>query len=440
MDPMVVGAAMLVVGLIIGFLLGTRAKQILATFQAIASGAWRSAFSLRIPDDVKSSDDNDAEASLSEPPAMPVVDIVDFLTSQTSNELDENPGLVVNPVLLHVVREAKRAEKLQAQRAAMQRRTNNTGVMLTQEEIDNLEADMHFNRGIERLPNRRRAINVLVENGARFNPVENVADAQKSAAQAARREARNIAVYFSKNHEIDIHATEAVRRRNYIGTWMPTAVEKASETQHAPWQGKELKRQTKNVLAARDGRTVLRQFKHTSRYKEFRQAQLDRERDNKELEAHLKSQALEQVSAEFAEAQPNTETYDAYDDEEETERGERGDILTLGDMRQLAEEFGGDAGEGVPLTTERGERNQFGTSRSTPPSSRRKRKGSKKDDKNVETGKKVPVANPAPKEEPTPRVEAAVLATTGLPGGAAARNAVVAARVWKKKALSSELK
>jgi len=370
--------AMLVVGLVVGFLLGTRAKQMVAMFRTIIDGAWRSVLSLRLPAEAGADDeDGDVEAALRAPgddANAPSID--NFLSDQTSADLDENAGLVVNPVLMYIVREAKaeraRLDKLQR---AQERRMGLSGSgEPTDDELSELNA--LYSQGGEE-PRRKRAINVLIENGARLSSVANVADAEKVAAQMGKRNAANIFHYFSKTHDIDVRSREAARRRSDIGRWMPTAIEKANETEHTRYLSEDFKRQTVGVRAARNARTELRLFGDGPEYKAFRQAQIERARDSKREEEALfgtsKGKAVEQISAEFAVARPDDgqvstrdAASDSYDEEDSQRSVTFGGEFTLGEVRKLADELG----EDDLLTTERRERAEFGSSRSVPPSQR----------------------------------------------------------------------
>jgi len=343
------------------------------------------------------------------------IEVADFLSAQTSSELEENAELVVNPVLLHIVNEARKREQHATRLAALQaRRRKSQGSHaeepLSPATLERLLAEEERARHLGGMPNGRRSINVLTEAGARFSPVANVADAHKAVAQANKRNARSIITYMQKAHAVDVRQMDAVRRRNAAGAWMPTASEKAHETQSSPWQNNDLKRATQNVCAARDARTMLRVFKRAPQYIEFRLAQIEREKESKQQEDEgVKACALEQVATEFAEANPDTEASEAEGGVGATSLGAK---LTDAEVRDL--EGNDSAGDGQ--ATERRERKEFGSSRSTPPTSRRR-----------------------PRHAHSLNAEEEAAAATGSASGrqrdtVVPPSAINAARAWKKKA------
>lgn len=361
-------AALSIVMLVVGVLIGTRMRQVVATFKALASGAWQSCCTVRIPKeadaDADGDDAGDMEAALNAKPMDAITDIEPFLTSQTSSELDESADLVINKVLLHIVqRERKEAEERERYHAMQRRRGADGDVDITPEMLAQLVQEELALQRFDENPNRRRAILVLEEHGARFGPVANVADAAKAAAQAAKSNARSITSYLAKSLDIDVKSTQAARRRDHVGTWLPTAAEVAKTTEERPWQGEQLHRQAKSRHAARDGRAVLRDFRRSAQYLEI-------QRIMSEYKATLEGTECAKGDASVDGEGDDNDVGDDAVEKGETARSDAteggGPMALDGDLEALYK-----GAEDLALTTERGERAGVGSSRSKPPSSRR---------------------------------------------------------------------
>ena len=242
-------------GLLVGFFIGTRARQlaVLAASVKKLAQAVRS-FTIKIPkaDDEGDKGDDDGDDMEKEGDDSQVLDISDFLSS-TSTALDDHPDMTLNPILMYQIGKAKQ-EAREKKRIAM---LANEG--LTEEEIgERLLGNGAMGDGTQF---RQNALAVLISAGARVIPISASGTDDTAAANERRRLQRTVEQYLKKDLEIDTSKTAVSSTRAPQGGRIKSAHDVAAETALVPHGGNHTKRIDSNLRVAKDARNIFREWK-----------------------------------------------------------------------------------------------------------------------------------------------------------------------------------
>jgi hypothetical protein len=237
---------LLLVALIIGFLLGTRARQLAASLKMV--GKAMTSLTIKIPaaasgPSIGADEDVDKEDLDDKPP-----DLVDYLNT-TPTGMDDNPDLTLNPILMYQIKKAKE-EAREAKRIAA---LANEG--LTEDEIaERILAGVDV--GGDAAGVRQNALAVLVNAGARVLPVASGDGAENQLIQERRRLLRTVDVHLSKNLGID---TAKARLKQGVKR-VKDAYDVARETSLQPVGGETALRSKANIRIAKEARNIFREW------------------------------------------------------------------------------------------------------------------------------------------------------------------------------------
>ena len=217
--------------LILGFLIGTRGRQILATMkvarETLTSWSFRvpSAAALAAADADAGKDDNELETV--EEDWTNTLD--EFLSSEHILPLEEHPDVHINPILLYEARKAKeKAKEDRKLKAITEMREKLIAEGLSEDEIDERMAEGDATM-LDGAPVRQNALAVLISVGARVVPGAASGSADSLALQDRKRQQKNIEMYLANSLMLDMRKTKAVGK-NAIGVRMKNAYEMAKQT------------------------------------------------------------------------------------------------------------------------------------------------------------------------------------------------------------------
>ena len=282
--PMGVAIGLLFAGIVIGFLLGTRARQLAASVKMIGRAALSLA-AFKMPD--KGDDAGDDESEMEKLDELkPVEGIEDFLSLSSNTGLEDHPETEFNPVLMYQIKLARDALREQKRREALEK--------AGEEQDDGLAAEAS---------DKPCALSVLINVGARVLPVMASDGAANAAAQERRRLQRTVDVYLNRELSVETRGPAEKRR----GKKAKTALEKANDTKEQPIGGTQALRYIRNLAIAKEGRNVLREWKKA--HPELNQPLDDEDEDGGNMEefrermggggAQLDAGMLAMLQAEF---------------------------------------------------------------------------------------------------------------------------------------------
>lgn len=314
----VVAISFLLVGILIGFLIGTRGRQIAASAKAIAMN-WPSIPSLRIPPREEDEGKDEAEA-LGDEKEDDTADILEGFMARTMEPgLDDHPDLELNPVIMYQVREAKAAKRVEMMRAALREEG------LTEEEIeDRMYLASIGGGGNATGTGRPSAFQVLIDAGARVTSASDKA-ADAALVEERKRQVRTIDVFLSKERGIDTTkdpGTVAQKSRELdpkkAGERPKTAYQVAHESRgnarDMQWRTSEM------VGVAKRGRNQMRAQKSKIKYVYKKEKKDPKQAKRGAME--LKAEDLASIASEFEEgklggqAAPGDEDAEALEDQE----------------------------------------------------------------------------------------------------------------------------
>jgi len=295
-----VAAALLVVGLLIGgilgFYFGTRGRQLIQSMKAAFSNL-PAIPSLRVPkeDPADTDEGKDDAENLNEDAEEDLADIINhFLNREPVSGLDDHPELELSPVLMYQIKQAKAAKR--AEMYANQLREEG----LTQEEIDEKMAGGETGASIPQ--GRPNAFSILIMAGARVTPPAEKGNSDQMLIQERRRQARTIDVFLSKERQIDTAKEPVAREKHILGTGQQgkmSALQMAEQTKDT--QTGPAARSTQMVGVATRGRNLLRERKSSLRYKYVKPKKEDKDGETKKQRGgvQLDESDLAALAAEF---------------------------------------------------------------------------------------------------------------------------------------------
>ena len=245
----------------LGFLVGTRAKQIIAAAKKSAKALVTLKELLKAgADEQDGADDNEAEEDEEE--EEKVVDILDrYLSTDVDYGLDDHADVVRNPILMYQVKLAKEAERLEKRRAAL------IAEGFDEDEVDRiLEAEARGDFvGVGRSGAKMNPLALLISVGARAKPLAGGGGAEAAAADERRRAARTIEVFLQKERGIEVKKT--YRDQQGAKKKGANALEVATKTKEVRHGGEKALRVETSASTAKRGRNNLRLVQEDRRKK-----------------------------------------------------------------------------------------------------------------------------------------------------------------------------
>ena len=241
---------MVFVALLIGFFLGTRARQLAASAKMVGK-AIRS-FTIKIPDPgtAQAADDGLGEMD-SDPFADKELDVSDFLNTDPT-ALDDHPDIELNPCLMYQIRKHREQMKEEKRIAAL------AAEGLSEEEIAQrlLSGDLPVD------PNaKQNALAVLIEAGARVLPVSSGDSNQNALIQERRRQQRTVDSYLQKALSVETARSSAFKPARLPGGGKTKNAYEVAMDPALAQDADHLKRFQENLRIAKDSRNILRAWK-----------------------------------------------------------------------------------------------------------------------------------------------------------------------------------
>jgi len=279
-------AAVAVVMLIVGFLLGTRGRQIVQSAGKIAHAVC--SLTIRIPApsvDVGATADkassnkskaaaaaaaaaSGAETAVEDEGLDLKADLLDTFLSFAQSNLDDHEDVTVNPVLMYQIRLDKERQRLAKRREALRLQLGDALDGLTEGEISSRIREHDLAGGGAAISDTsKNAMTVLIGAGARFTAVSKGDKTQAAAVAERRRLQRNIDVFISRTLGVQPGATarkpdaKGSAKKGAEGVRLKSAYEIAKETEYLPHAVHgNFVRATRSLRNAKDGRQMLREW------------------------------------------------------------------------------------------------------------------------------------------------------------------------------------
>lgn len=255
--PMAVTIVLCLVNLLIGFILGTRGRQIVASAKMLGQVA--KSFSLKIPgqstvlgQDTSSKDDGEQEQQEVDDQE---IGLEDFLAQGDADlALADHPDVVINSVMMYKLKKAKEEQRSAQRRAALLAEGFDENEVAERMELE--ESTGGGGGG------RMNALALLISVGARVEAAAggDSADAQK--LQERRRLQRNVEIFLNKTEGVEkFKSDKKYEHRDPTGRRYKSAYEVARETLIHHAGGDAYKREIATIKTAKDARILYRRFK-----------------------------------------------------------------------------------------------------------------------------------------------------------------------------------
>lgn len=315
-----VAVALMLVGLLVGFLLGTRGRQILAA--AKSSLTLVAAFTFKIAPTEADGDDGDDRLDEELPLGGP--DIEEFLSTEQVTALEDHPDVEVNPIILYQVKLAK--EQARADRVAKhlsELRDKYIAEGLSEDEI----VEKLLEGGEATGPStRQNALQLLISVGASVVPGGRGGNKESVDLQDRRRRLKNVESYLAQTMEVEVKKTKA-DKKNAAGVKVKDAYDVARETSIVAFDGGRLDRSAAQRSVAKAARNIYRGWMVRNPYATDVVNDDDDEEKNKEIgfgqrrtAADVDKNDLASLQAEFAGIEMGDVAFP--EDEEEDQKDE----------------------------------------------------------------------------------------------------------------------
>jgi hypothetical protein len=255
--PIGIAVVMMLLCLVVGFVLGTRGRQIAASAKLIAHAV--RTFTIKIPGATSllgpSTSSDEGEEREEEEQGTSTPELEDYLNPTDDDPtLNDHPDVQLNPVILHRIKRAK-AELREAQRRA---------ALLSEGFGENeVEDRMGTEAAVGGVGGgRQNPLALLISVGARVEAAVGGSSAEHQQLLDRRRLQRNVNAFLSKADGIDKYASasQGVLRRQGQGRGQ-TASDVSRETALHRFGGNAFLRDEANVKIAKDARSRYRRFK-----------------------------------------------------------------------------------------------------------------------------------------------------------------------------------
>ena len=215
----VLAIVFLIVGLALGFLIGTRAKQLLAAIivapKAAATLAKTASAARQPPAPAAGDETTDMELLRPEEEEEAMGALVEsFLNGNHAPGLDDHAQVQFNPIIMYRMKRVKEQQRIERE---MKKRAESGE-----------DSNPEDNSG-DIVSYAKQSINVLIAAGARFSSLGNV-NAAAQQQQERRRQLKSVEAYLAKQLEVDAtRTTEPPEQQRRIGISVrkPTALQTA---------------------------------------------------------------------------------------------------------------------------------------------------------------------------------------------------------------------
>lgn len=252
-------AAVAIICIIFGFLLGTRAKQLIKASKNAGKAliTLKELFKAGAEDDGK--DDGEAEAvddQIDLDDNKPEEFLDQFFSMEVTNGLDDHADIVRNPILMYHIKLAK-----DEQRREMRRQQLLADGMDEETVNQMMENEMMGLGGGGGGDGKQNALATLIAAGARVTSAGDSSTAEAAAAEERRRHARTIDAFLNKQRGIDVKKT--TRPQGSASKLAMSALDMAYKTSKEPYGGQMAKLLEQKVDIAKQGRVSLRTWQRT---------------------------------------------------------------------------------------------------------------------------------------------------------------------------------
>jgi hypothetical protein len=237
-------------GIIVGFLIGARAKQLLDVVKNVPTALvslkelMKKAGEEEEDDTEKVDDDDGADLNDEDDP------LSNWLSVEQTYGLDDHADVCRNPIIMYHISRSK--EKLRREK----RRAQMIADGLDEDVVDQLLADESAGGGGGGGEGRGSALATLIACGARVKPVGDSLSAEAEQAELRRRQARTVDTFLTKERDIDTSRTQPKKGSGHKAKM--SALEKAVATKSAPVGGEAFVREVEAAGVAKRGRILLR--------------------------------------------------------------------------------------------------------------------------------------------------------------------------------------
>lgn len=301
-DPVEAGVSMglavvfLLVGILIGFVLGTRGRQTLnAAKMVFTSNPFAALLSMPAKEEEEGKDEAEQMGGDDDKTADDILE--EFMSRGIEHGLDDHPDLELNPVVMYQIKEAKAAKRVEMMRAALREEG------LTEEEVEERMRSGVDGPGIVS-SGKPSAFQVLIEAGARVTSVSS-SSSDAALVQERKRQVRTIDVFLNKERGIDTakdptdkKQAKSVLDAKRAGEKPKSAFQVAVDSKD---HGKDYQWLTSQMVGvAKRSRTQLRDQKPKIKYV-YKKEKKHHEKEKKRGAVELNAQDLASIATEFEE-------------------------------------------------------------------------------------------------------------------------------------------
>ena len=246
----------LLVGLIVGFLVGVRARQLITAVKNIPQATVSLKDVMKMQSRPADDGGETEKVEEDETGEEEVGDLMDrFMSTDVTNGLDDHPDIVRSPIVMYHIKVAKDEARREKRKQAM------IAEGMDEEDAERLLLDEAagggmFGGAVNGDGTRMNALATLISVGARVTSAGNAQSAEAAAAEERRRHARTINTFLEKQRGIDTSKTQPLKsttRKNAAD-----ALETAMQTKAKPYGGDRVRRAADAADNAKNGRVMLR--------------------------------------------------------------------------------------------------------------------------------------------------------------------------------------
>ena len=261
--PIYIMAAACAVCLIVGILLGTRARQIVASLKSLANAVRSFSFLIPKPADIlgeqdkmdDGGEDDEKDTKDDEEDAMMLDNFMQ--PGDADPSLGDHPDVKVNPIMLYKIKVSKEQARYEQRRAAL------LAEGFAPEEVDERMEIEQMGGGGGGGGVKKNPLALFVELGARVEATKGGASADNAALQERRRLQRNVENFLFRAEGVEKFkptSNKPQSTRDATGARYKTASEVATESAVLPIGGNRWKRLRANLQMARDARRLYRSW------------------------------------------------------------------------------------------------------------------------------------------------------------------------------------
>ena len=254
--------ALMIAGMLIGYVWGTRGKQILAAmrkaFKMFLDSRFVASLTVKVSkDDKDGEDDENGRVDEEIPDSGPGIE--DFLSTQPLPQLEDHQDVEVNPIILYQVKLAKeKAREDRQTKIISELRDKMIAEGLSEDEI--VEKLLESTNVAAQGSSKQNALATLISIGASFTPGAGQGNQEQVALQDRRRRMRNVESYLANALDIDVRKPKTEPKKNASGVAYKDAYQVARETKVIPFDGGRDDRSKSAIRFAKDSRKIFKDY------------------------------------------------------------------------------------------------------------------------------------------------------------------------------------